>query len=70
MINDYECLEYAFKKATDSKSGENDREILKQYAAGFKNKEIAKNTGRSSNVINKKLSVLKKRIRQFILKYC
>ena len=24
-INDYECLEYAFKKATDSRSGESDR---------------------------------------------
>ncbi len=69
-INDYECLEYAFKNVTDSRSGENDREILQQYAAGFENKEIAENTGRPSNAINKKLSVLKKRIRQFILEYC
>lgn len=69
-INDLDCIEYAFTEATNSSSGDNDRKILHQYAVGFGNQEIANNTGRTASAINKKLSILKKRIRQLIIEYC
>lgn len=69
-INDLDCIEYVVKKVTETRSKERDREILALFAAGYENKEIAAHTGRPRNAINKKLSTLKKNLRQFITDYC
>lgn len=70
IASDIDCFEHVFKKATDTASGDSDREIYTQYVTGFSNEEIANSLGRSKSAIAKKLTILRERIRKLVIECC
>ena len=70
MINQIDCLQTVFDKIEVQETGKADIAIYTQYAFGLSYLEISKRSKRTVDAVGRRISLLKKRLKNLVNEYC
>lgn len=70
LTDTLDCFEYIFDEIVKQSGLEHDRDIYFQYVLGKTNEEISEQTGRTSETIARRISILKSRVKELFIKFC
>lgn len=70
LFDETECLEYVFNHIESQPTGAMDINIYTHCALGLSHSEIAKETGRTTGAIGKRISLLRGQVKQLMQELC
>ena len=70
MINQIDCLQKVFDEIENQETGKVDIAIYTQYAFGLSYVEISKRSKRTVDAVGRRISLLKKRLKNLVSEHC